>query len=554
MRRLVSVLLLLFLVAAAVPALPSAHAQAVPQATVTSQYLVNRYGYAVVNESVVLKNNGSSTLQIPDVQLGLGNLTSLVTSYSVTGTGYSASSTTGAQGPVYTVSSGGTTLSAGGSSSFSFKAVLNDVSTKKNSTLFLDVLNRPYLSFSTLSEKLVVQMPGSTQLTTAPSGFKQSVVGANTTYFMVVNGTGPQQVLTQSLEIATSSVMDFHPVVVHYASRQIVVSSDGSPVVVDSVTLQNMGINQMNLLTVSLLESQNGQIRVLPSTVPPILNPTNILLTSGGIDLTNNNVGLPVDPGANITITYQYPLATKYYTTSGGVVSITIPLAPPIAAFVNSYLLELSLPKGFNVVHAGPQTMTDVMPLVSGTTTLSYSLTVGWALDGGVPAASMLFVVLLLGLFVARTRLAPLEEEEEETATERSTDMVKAFEEKTSLINGFFEEIPKADPSQLGKTYFDELRGRLDAFRSRALQRLNEMKQKAATQKFSDLLGQIHETEREVDRAAKDMLNLYEQFYTKRMRQGVFDRLLPNYKKRLEKALDKLSDELNTAQRESKLL
>jgi len=198
--------------------------------------------------------------------------------------------------------------------------------------------------------------------------------------------------------------------------------------------------------------------------------------------------------------------------------------------------------------------MTDVEPFQAGTASLSYSLSVGWALGDGVPAASSLFVVLLIGLFVARTRMAPAEEEEEETATERSTDMVKAFEEKTSLINGMFEEIPKADPSRLGKVYFDELRGRLDTFRSRALQRLNEVKQKSATQKFFDLLGQIHETEREVDRAAKDLLNLYEQFYTKRMRQEVFERLLPNYKRRLEKALDKLSDELNTAQRESKLL
>jgi len=50
------------------------------------------------------------------------------------------------------------------------------------------------------------------------------------------------------------------------------------------------------------------------------------------------------------------------------------------------------------------------------------------------------------------------------------------------------------------------------------------------------------------------MLNLYEQFYTRRMRREVFDRLLPSYKKRLEKPLNRLSDEINTAQREAKLL
>ena len=38
------------------------------------------------------------------------------------------------------------------------------------------------------------------------------------------------------------------------------------------------------------------------------------------------------------------------------------------------------------------------------------------------------------------------------------------------------------------------------------------------------------------------------------MRKEVYDRLLPQYTKRLERALNQLSDELHTVQRESKLL
>jgi hypothetical protein len=555
LRRLVPALMLLFIVAAALPALPATHAQGTPQATVNSQYLVNRYGYAMVNETVKLRNNGSSTLQVPDMQIGLGNLTSLVTSFNVSGAGYSVSSSTGAQGQVYTVSGGGTSLAAGANSSFSFKALLNGVTKTINSTMTLAVLDRPYLSFSAVSEKLVVNMPGNTELKSAPSGFKLSVAGTNVTYYQILNRTGSQQALTESLAVQQSASMDFHPVAVHYATRQVTVSSDGSPLVKDSITLQNLGTTELDTLTVAPLTTASGQVAILPSTTPPILSVAHVSFNKNGIDLTNVAVGLPVNPGANLTITYEYPLAKQYYNVSGGVVSVAVPLAPPIAAFVSSYSLELSLPPGVRIVQAGPQTMTNVEPFKAGTASLSYSLSVGWAVDGGVPAASSLFVILLIGLFAARTRMAPAEEEEEEeTATVRATDMVKAFEEKTSLINGMFEEIPKADPSQYGKAYFDELRGRLDTFRGRALQRLNEMKQKSTTQKFFDLLGQIHETERELDRAAKDMLNLYEQYYTKRMRQEVFERLLPNYKRRLEKALDRLSDELNTAQRESKLL
>ena len=118
MRRLFAALLLLSLVAAALPALPAAHAQGSPQTTVSSQYIVNRYGYAVVNETVVIKDTASSSMQVPDMQFGLGNLSTKVASFSVTGSGYSVSSSTGAQGQVYTVSGGGNTLAAGANSSF----------------------------------------------------------------------------------------------------------------------------------------------------------------------------------------------------------------------------------------------------------------------------------------------------------------------------------------------------------------------------------------------------------------------------------------------------
>ena len=186
--------------------------------------------------------------------------------------------------------------------------------------------------------------------------------------------------------------------------------------------------------------------------------------------------------------------------------------------------------------------------------TMAYGLTVGWAVGDGVPAASAIFVLLVIGLFVSRTSTTEEEETEEESSTESASAMIKAFDDKTSLINSIWPEVASADVNELDKAYFDEIRGRLDAFRNRALQRLNEVKQKSTTQRFFDLLNQMHTTEREVDRAAKDKLNLYEQFYTRRMRKEVFDRLLPQYSKRLEKALNDLSDELHVVQREAKLL
>jgi len=288
------------------------------------------------------------------------------------------------------------------------------------------------------------------------------------------------------------------------------------------------------------------------------VSPVSLSLISDSIDLTQLAFGYPnngVAAGGNFSITYEYPLGSSHYTVSGGQVKITLPETLPINAFVDSYTIELSLPHG--AVSSGPAltTFSGVTPWQTGQESYSYGLSVGWAIDDGVPLATIVFAVLLIGLFASRTTTAEAEEEEEEeSSSELAATMIKVFDEKTNLISSLWPEIESKDPNELDKEYFDELRTRLDTFRNRALQRLNEVKQKSTSQKFYDVVNQIHQTEREVDRAAKDKLNLYQQYYTRQMRKEVFERLLPQYNRRLERALNQLSDELHTVQREAKLL
>jgi hypothetical protein len=555
LKRVVSLAVVLLLVALLLPALPL-HADSTPVVNLNSQYVLNRYGYAIINETVSLSNNGSSALQVPDIQFGFGNLTTSIASYNVTGTGYSVTTSETSQGQVYVVSGGALSLPAGGNSTFSFKAVTYNLASKtKNGTLALNLLTSPYVSLTAHSAKLVIKMPASTQFKSSPAGYTQSYAGTNVTYYRTIADLAPQPALTRESLIAQYTGQDFHPLIVYSAERLLTVSADGTPTVEDSITLGNEGTTPLNTLYVSPLASPDAQVTILPSASPPLLNPTSIHMSKDGMDLTGSTVSLAVDAGANLSITYQYPLDHGYYNASGGTVTLSIPLSPPIRTYVDSYSIRMSAPTGVRLVSGAQQNLANVGPYNRGETAFSYDLSPAWALSDGVPVASFVFVVALIGLFGASVAGLGVEEEEaEETATDLASDMVKAFEEKTSLINGFFEEIPHADPNQLNKAYFDELRSRLDAFRGRALQRLNELKQKSVSTKFFDLLAQIHETEREVDRAAKDMINLYEQFYTRRMRKEVYDRLLPNYKKRLEKTLNQLSDELNVAQREAKLL
>jgi hypothetical protein len=553
LQRSLSVALFLLLLVSVVPLQPTAHAQTGPQAQVTSQYVLNRYGFAVVNETVKFTNDATTAVTVPNLSVGLGNLSSKVTSYNLTGSGFKLGLGITLGGPYNVL--GGQSLAAGASASFSLKALLNGVvSTGANKSLQVQVLIRPSVSLTIGSLVETIRLPASTQFKTSPTGYTVGTTGSD--YSATYNNVAAPAALTQMKTIKQNAGQDLHLLMVYQAKRTISVGSGLNPIVTDQITFGNLGTTSLTTLYVSPLTAAGGSVTVLPPTEPRLLSAATISLINYGITLSSVSVGSPVNPNANYTLVYQYPLPQQYYTASGGQIAMNLPTAAPITAFVDSYVVGYSLPTGVKVVQGPPSAFSNVEPAPweSGKFTMSYSLSAGWAADAGIPAASAVFVLLLIGLFVSRTTLTEEEETEEESSTERASAMIKAFDEKTSLINGIWPEVTAADPNELNAAYFDGLRGRLDTFRSRALQRLNEVKQKSTTQKFFDLLNQIHTTEREVDRASKDKLNLYEQYYTRRMRKEVFDRLLPQYTKRLEKALDQLTDELHVVQREAKLL
>lgn len=556
MRRLVSTALLLLLLTALLPALLPTHAQTSPRIDVKSQYVIDRYGFATINETVKFTNNGSAAVQLPSLSFGVGNLSSKVAAYNLTGKGFSLGTPASPGGP-FSVSGG--SLQAGNSTGFVLSVFINGVvSTAKNGSLQVLTLSSPAISNTVDRLFEVVKMPASTAFRSAPLGLKANLGGTNNTYSASLTNVAPQSAQTSVRTIAKSINQDFHPLRVYVASRVISASSNGSPLLTDTIKFGNQGTTALTGLYVDVLAAPNARVTILASADPRLINPYTIPLTGGAIDLSLVAVGYPtsgVPAGANYTIAYQYALGSSYFSVSGGQVKISMPERPPIKAFADSYTISLALAQGASVLQGAPGHLTNASPWQSGHTQVAYALTIGWAIDSAVPAASVMFVLLLLGLFVARTTTAGEEvAEEEESSGELASTMIKVFDEKTNLINSLWPEIEAKDPNELEKAYFDELRGRLDTFRSRALQRLNEVRQKAASQRFADVVNQIQATEREVDRAAKDKLNLYQQYYLRQMRKEVYERLLPQYTKRLGRALDQLSDELHTVQREAKLL
>jgi hypothetical protein len=521
---------------------------------VKSVYTLDRYGFATITETVSFKNNATSEVSIPSLTFGFGNLSSKIVQSNLTGTGFTY--TNSSKGGPFSVNGPGS-IQGGGNATFTLRALLNGVvSTAKNGSLKVFFLSSPSIGSRVDKISNEVLMPASTTFRSFPPGMNANLTGSVNSYTSSATGATPSA-STAVRAVNTLSVEDLHPLHVYYAERTIGTDTSGNPIVTEKIKFQNMGNTPLSTLRVSILGPATTPLTVWTILQPRLINPVTTALTGGSIQLSLLAVGYPsngVPAGTNFTITYQYKLGTSYYSVSGGQVNLNIPKSPPVRAFVDAYTIGLSLSQGAKTVQTVSGNFV-ATPWQTGNDRLAYSLSIGWAVDTGVPAASLIFLALLVGLFASRTTTAmEAEVEEEESSTELASTMIKAFDEKTELINGLWAEVEAKDTNELDKAYFDGLRGRLDSFRSRALQRLNEVKQKSTSQRFFDVVNQIQATERELDRAAKDKLNLYQQYYLRQMRKEVFDRLLPQYTKRLERALNQLSDELHTVQREAKLL
>ena len=557
MKRSVAVVLLLFLLFAALPFQGAVHAQGSTKVDVRSIYTLNRYGFAVVNETVTFINNSTSTVTPSAVQVGLGDNLS---AKAVACTMYYSNSTgacSSAAGP-YTVSLT-QALAAGANQSATVSILLNGVvSTAKNGSLEVTTLSSPSVTARVGTLTNVVSMPTNTAFSSAPKGFTTAFTGPSTNYTNTLKDVAPAIANISVRTIQQASNQDFNPLRVYYAERSISVDPLGNPLVTDTMRFQNMGTTPLASLYVDPAAPPTASATVETAKEPRLINPMTVSLVGDKIDLTPFALDYPnngVPAGTNFTLIYQYPLGPSYYTSSGGQITLYVPTSPPIKAFIDSYTVKMALPEGVAAKSSTETVVGAVTPWSTGRSTFAYSISFGFGIDSGVPVASIVFVILLVGLFVMRGPVAGGEEaEEEESSSELASAMINAFDEKTTLINSLWPEIEGKDPNEVDKAYFDELRGRLDTFRSRALQRLNEVKQKSASQKFSDVVNQMQATEREVDRAAKDKLNLYQQYYLRQMRKEVYDRLLPQYTKRLERALNQLSDELHNVQREAKLL
>jgi hypothetical protein len=530
-----------------------------PNITLTSQYMLNGFGFVVLNETVTFSNNATGSVQIPTVHLGLPDS---VVSHSPgfvlsSNDKYSLSSSNSGNVTTFTISPQSPTLAAGASSSVSVKGyvsglldIVPGVSTNATALLMLS----PSLDQKVVTLNEDVLVPSGGTIKPIPTGFI-SAPASNSEIYAVTNSNVTPAIQLDNVTFADTTQSAWTPIQLYSIIRTIVASSNGVPQVQDRVSLRNLASYSITSLPVKTLAGVTN-VTILPSSSVPTINPTPVSLATGDLNIANAPFSSQIKAGDNFTFTMSYLLPKSTIATSGSTVSVTIPYILTVQAIAQNYTVALALPSGMHAVGQSKVVIANATSLLQGTVSLKYGISPGWGADQAVPAAALVFAAsfIVLAFAGAQTVSKKKEEEDEddEVLGERLSDLIKALEEKISLFQQFQEDVSKKTQGTVTRADFNKIKNELDALKARATGRLNAVRQVAESQRYLDLLNQLQDAEREEDRATKDLINLYDQYHSKRMREETFRRLLPNYRKRVDSATNHLSDLLNLAQREGK--
>jgi Asp-tRNA(Asn)/Glu-tRNA(Gln) amidotransferase C subunit len=518
-------------------------------------YIITSYGFGVLNDSFTFKNNGTSSVQIPTLQVGLPSKIASRTFGLVLSPSdqFSVSQSQGIGTTIVTIAPNQPTLGAGASSTVALKAVLNNILNYSNgvyaNAAHSLVLLSPSLNVNVTQMKSTIILPTGGLFTQAPAGFAAPAANATSPqYTMTQTGVQPQA-SARYLNFTDNNQSAFTPITVNSLVRTIVPAANGTPMVEDEFSIHNIAAYSIAQIRLYLLYPGLQRVTVIPNTLPPLLNRQVVPLGSGMLAFASTSIAAPLLPNSNASFTLSYPLPSTMMAVTGNSVKLTIPYSPLIAAPVSNYTIMLAPSKGIVTSGATSVLNKQVTPFTPGDAVFTYSVSVGWAADQAVPAAALIFAVAFAMFAIQK----PASEEEEGEKIVRSmSDVLKSFEEKTGLETQDMNELASATKGSISKAEFERMRNEVSDLRGRAVQRLTEMKQDLGSGKQFDLLTRVAEAEKEEDRAFRDLLNLYLQYHGNRMNEETFKRLQPNYRKRVESAVNRLSDLLHETQTEEK--
>jgi hypothetical protein len=162
-----------------------------------------------------------------------------------------------------------------------------------------------------------------------------------------------------------------------------------------------------------------------------------------------------------------------------------------------------------------------------------------------------LAAIVFLAVFVAALLFKPRGLRQSEELETTLASLIKAAEDKVAGTNEVLYEL-KAKGAYVTRLDLANARTRIEELRSKSSGRFASIRSELGASGLSstEALGQAVADDREFDRATRDLLNTYDQFISRKMKQDSFARAQQNNERRIQRITNNLLDELMNLRRE----
>ncbi len=513
------------------------------------QMFVNDYGFILVNETIYINNDHGSSVTLPSINITYpSELYDKIIPQVISPIDFSFSISSTENHTRLTIHSPqGYEIQPNGSVTISVKFYFVKMFSSAGDLDYIASIPLvPALSLPIEQVDSSLSIPPLLIFVSQHINFTSSVIADRWTLKGAFLNVAQDFSITENVKINTLEEIYFALLEFTEAERELIFSPLGDIMVKDTITMISYDDRNISRLKPSLLTDDFKSVVIIPPLINPFPNP---LEEASLQKLTEVPLATNLKKGGKYSVIFEYPIkSSDFVKAEYGLFEFSLPLKSPIDGVVYDYTMEIILPEGFFAFSETKKSIANASPL-GGEQMLEIRLGLAWASKEIMPIASLFFIATLMAFIIVKR---PFFKEELREIVIRTGEYVESFEEKITANKELIDLYGKRQSDQISKIEFKATQQLLEERRNKATFKINELRPKLTSiqPSLQKPLLEISDLHRDYDRVFRELINLHDQVFTKKVKIEVFGKLLPVQKRRVDEAREKLVNSVDMLRRE----
>jgi len=354
---------------------------------------------------------------------------------------------------------------------------------------------------------------------------------------------------TQVVEYSLNTVNNFGILEFPSVDRTFIPSPDGSVVLRDEIRVVNRGELKTNMIRLLRLDNDGPNVDVVPIGNPPLINRFSVDLLDEVFDL-KSIYRTSLSQGEEILFVIEYPISLGYSESVDGTLSFDLPIKPPIEGIVKRFTIKVEPLPGVSISGGETHTILGVTSYNEENYYFSTSPQIAWASSNVLPVATFLFIVSIVALLFTKVQFQRSTDDKKQIPL--IEELVILFEEKTGAIENIIQSYNNKKRGSVSKGKLVETKRYFESLKGKSAGKMGEIRSKITTLKphIKNSLADLSNSDKDYNRSVLDIIKLYEQYHTGKIRDDTFVKLRRMHQKRFDMAKDKLLEKVENIQNE----